>query len=121
MTAAPRNDSPDLMVSYSEKCAEHGYLVSMLKDTRDTMKAEVVEARAWREKTTGELWGIREAIAEHIAESKGRDDMKAEITGEILTGVRRGVVVAKWILGAVAALLAGGGVTEGLRQLLGGG
>jgi hypothetical protein len=110
-----------LLDAFSVKCPEHGYLVAMVKDTRDTMKAEVVEARAWRERTTGDIFGIKEAIALHVASEQGIASGKAEVTAEIQGQVRSWVRVAKWVLGVLAALTAGGGVAEGIRRMFGGG
>jgi hypothetical protein len=116
-----KDTTDGLLDAFSVKCPEHGYLVAMLKDTRDTVKAEVVEARAWRERTTDEILGIREAIALHVAGEKGIANGKAEVTAEIQGQVRSWVRVAKWILGVLAALTAGGGVAEGIRRMIGGG
>lgn len=112
-------DSDDLLAGFSMKCAEHSYLTAMVKDTRDTMKAEVVEARAWRERTTGDISGIRVAIAEHIAKESGIANGRAEVTGEIDVKVNRIGKVLKWVLGVVAALAAGGGTVEAIRRMMG--
>jgi hypothetical protein len=111
----------DSLTAFSDKCAEHGYLVQMVKETRTAQMAEIQDARSWRERTTGELYGIKEAISSHMAHHQGVENGRAEVTGEITAKVRDWAKIGKWVLGAIAALAAGGGATEGLRRLLGGG
>ena len=105
----------DGLTAFSDKCAEHGYLVQMVKETRSTLMGEVQEARAWRERTTGELFGIKEAIAEHIAEEKGRLKMAAEVTGEAEIIRKRNWTKLKWAVGV--ALAAAPGVWVVLREI----
>lgn len=99
---------------------------TVLQDQREVhSRFNALDAKMDRqhERVTVEIVGLREAVTQAMLEkarSNGIEFGKAEITGEIRTGVRRGVVVAKWILGAVAALLAGGGAVEGMKKLLGG-
>lgn len=113
MTPAPRDD--DVLTSFSDKCSEHGYLVQMVKETRTAQMSEIQEARSWRERTTGELYNIKEAIAEHVAVEKGRSEMAAEVTGEAEIIRKRNWTKLKWAVGV--ALAAAPGVWVVMREI----
>ena len=105
----------DTLTSFSDKCSEHGYLVQMVKETRAAQMSEIQEARAWRERTTGELYGIKEAIASHVAEERGRSNMAAEVTGEAEIIRKRNWTKLKWVVGVLLA--AAPGVWVVLREI----
>lgn len=76
------------------------------------------------ERTTGEIAGLREAVTKALlakAHMNGIVQGRAEMTGEIEVTVRSWGKIAKWVIGVILALAAGGGATEGIRRLLGGG
>lgn len=97
----------DGFTAFSDKCAEHGYLVQMVKETRNAQLEEIAEARTWRERTTSELYGIKEAISSHVAEERGRADMAAEVTGEAEIVRKRNWTRVKWVVGVILAAAPG--------------
>jgi len=120
----PREPSdPNLMTVFSEKCAEHGYLVQTVRETRDTQLAEVAEARSWRAATTEKLYGMSAAIQSHLERHSAKDEMEAEQTGKIRerdeTEHRRHMAWAKCAIGLISAIGAAGAAL-GISAFFGG-
>lgn len=140
--AGERDPSQPRLPVFFDECEKHGRmeikidriesqghetLKSVLQGQRDTHTRFGDMERKMdsnHERTTGEIAGLREAVTKALlakAHTNGIVQGRAEMTGEIEVKVRSWGKIAKWVIGAIVALAAGGGATEGIRRLLSGG